>query len=559
MAAEVLAAPQEGQGGLFGAIERIGNKVPHPVLMFLYLIIGVIVLSHILFLFGVSVTDEVATPVPKAQLADLRNALGGSVVPYDQNTGQVLELPDFIIQEQTIPIRSLLTVEGIRHIFTSFLPNFSGFAVLGVTFIALLGAGVAEEAGLMSALIRRLVKVAPAGALTFIIVFVGVLSSIASDAGYLILIPLAAAAFASIGKHPLVGLAAAYAGVAAIFTVNVVPAPTDAMLTEITNESIALAGGAPITLGANLFWNAGSAILMAIVATVVTNRIVAPRLGTWNPAEGQANATSDKVELAPEVEARGLRNALFGFLGVLVLITLLTLIPGAPLSRPEGQVDGNSPLMDSLLFVITLFFLVSGILFGRTVGTIKSSADVIKAVTKTFAGLAGMVFMLLMISQFIAFFNYSNMPTVIAVNLAGVLQQANIGALPLLIVMTLVIMLLDFIMPGSVPKWAIFAPIFVPLFIRLGVAPESVLAAYRVGDSPVNPITPLMVYLPFILTVAQRYQKNAGIGTIISLMLPYTIAIAIAWIVLLSIWFILNIPLGPGYFPQVAGLLMAVL
>lgn len=559
MAAEVLAAPQEGQGGLFGAIERIGNKVPHPVLMFLYLIIGVIVLSHILFLFGVSVTDEVATPVPKAQLADLRNALGGSVVPYDQNTGQVLELPDFIIQEQTIPIRSLLTVEGIRHIFTSFLPNFSGFAVLGVTFIALLGAGVAEEAGLMSALIRKLVKVAPAGALTFIIVFVGVLSSIASDAGYLILIPLAAAAFASIGKHPLVGLAAAYAGVAAIFTVNVVPAPTDAMLTEITNESIALAGGAPITLGANLFWNAGSAILMAIVATVVTNRIVAPRLGTWNPAEGQANATSDKVELAPEVEARGLRNALFGFLGVLVLITLLTLIPGAPLSRPEGQVDGNSPLMDSLLFVITLFFLVSGILFGRTVGTIKSSADVIKAVTKTFAGLAGMVFMLLMISQFIAFFNYSNMPTVIAVNLAGVLQQANIGALPLLIVMTLVIMLLDFIMPGSVPKWAIFAPIFVPLFIRLGVAPESVLAAYRVGDSPVNPITPLMVYLPFILTVAQRYQKNAGIGTIISLMLPYTIAIAIAWIVLLSIWFILNIPLGPGYFPQVAGLLMAVL
>jgi aminobenzoyl-glutamate transport protein len=554
MATGTAPVPQQRQSGIFDTIERIGNKVPHPVLMFLYLIIGVIVLSHILFLFGVSVTDEIITVVPKGQLIELRNALGGSVVPYNPNTGEVLELPDFIVEEQTIPIRSLLTADGIRHIFTSFLPNFSGFAVVGVTFIALLGAGVAEEAGLMNALIRKLVKVAPAGALTFIIIFVGVLSSIASDAGYLILIPLAAAAFASIGKHPLVGLAAAYAGVAAIFTVNVVPAPTEAMLTEITNESIALAGGAPITLGANLFWNFGSAIIMAIVATVVTNRIIAPRLGTWDPAQGSASVVeTEKAEIAPELEARGLRNALYGFLAVLALVLLFTLIPGGPLRRPESQVAGNSPLMDSLLFVITLFFLVSGIAFGRTVGTIKSSNDVIKAVTKTFAGLGGMVFMLLMISQFIAFFNYSNMPTVIAVTLAGWLQQANIGALPLLILMTIVIVLLDFIMPGSVPKWAIFAPIFVPLFIRLGVEPQSVLAAYRVGDAPVNPITPLMVYLPFILTIAQRYQKDAGIGTLISLMLPYTVVLLIAWVILLSVWFLLNIPLGPGYFPQVAG------
>jgi aminobenzoyl-glutamate transport protein len=251
------------------------------------------------------------------------------------------------------------------------------------------------------------------------------------------------------------------------------------------------------------------------------------------------------------MEAKGLRAALFGFLGMAAVILLLTLPPGAPLRRPDGQVDGNSPLMDSLLFIITLFFLVSGIAYGRTVGTIKSSAEVIKAVTKTFAGLAGLVFMLLMISQFIALFNYSNLPRVIAVALAGLLEQANIGALPLLILMTVVIVLLDFIIPGSVPKWAIFAPIFVPLFIRLGVAPESVLAAYRIGDAPVNPITPLMVYLPFILTIAQRYQKDAGIGTLISLMLPYTVIIAIAWLILLAIWFLLNIPLGPGYFPQV--------
>jgi aminobenzoyl-glutamate transport protein len=440
--------------------------------------------------------------------------------------------------------------EGIRFIFTSFVPNFSGFAVVGITFIALLGAGVAEESGLLNALIRKLVKVAPAGALTFIIIFVGVLSSAASDAGYLILVPLAAAAFLSVGRHPLVGLAAAFGGVACIFAVNVIPTPTDAMLTEITNESIALAGGAPLTIAANLFFGIGSSIILALVATVVTSRIVAPRLGAYTGPKAASPEGDKKDEITPEAEAKGLRAALFGFLGILAVILLFTLPPGAPLRRPDGQIGGNSPVMDSLLFIIMLFFLGSGIAFGKAAGTVKSSAEVIKAVTKTFASLAGLVFMLLLISQFIAVFNYSNLPSVIAVTLAGLLERLNVGALPLLILMTLVIVLLDFIMPGSVPKWAIFAPIFVPLFIRLGVAPESVLAAYRIGDSPVNAITPLMVYLPFIVVTAQRYDKNAGIGTIVSLMLPYVIVILVAWLLLFVVWFVLNIPLGPGYLPQ---------
>lgn len=546
------AAEAPKQSGFLGAVERIGNKVPHPVLMFLYLIIGVIILSAVLSLLGVSVTEQIAVPVESpARYSYYEDTVQPSLVTPEDPYGV-----DYTIREETIEIRSLLSVEGIRFIFTSFVPNFAGFTVVGVTFIALLGAGVAEEAGLMSALIRMLVKVAPARLLSFIIIFVGVLSSVASDAGYLILIPLAAAAFASVKKHPLVGLAAAYAGVAAIFTVNVVPGPIDAMLTEITNEAIALAGGQPLTIGANLFFGIGSSIAMALVATVITDRIIAKRLGEYTGPTTAAAANADKQdEIAPEVEARGLRAALFAFLGVAAVILLLTLPPGAPLRRPDGMVDGNSPFMDSLLFIITMFFLITGIAYGRAVGTIKGSADVIKAVTKTFAGLAGLVFMLLMISQFIALFNYTNLPRVIAVFLAEVLQSANIGALPLLILMSLVIVMLDFIIPGSVPKWAIFAPIFVPLFIRLGVAPESVLAAYRVGDSPVNPITPLMVYLPFILTVAQRYQPEAGIGTIISLMLPYTVILLIAWLILLAIWFVLNIPLGPGYFPQVGSLL----
>jgi aminobenzoyl-glutamate transport protein len=537
------AAPK-AQSGLLGTVEKIGNKVPHPVMMFLYLIIGVIILSHILAWLGVSVTEEVAVPVPVDAVGNFYedSAVPGYIVP----TNPYQE--EFEIQTTTIPIRSLLTVEGIRFIFTSFVPNFSGFAVIGITFIALLGAGVAEEAGLMNALIRKLVAVAPAGGLSFIIIFVGVLSSVASDAGYLILIPLAAAAFYSVGRHPLVGLAAAFAGVAAIFTVNLIPTPIDAMLTEITNESIALAGGGSITIAANYFFSVGSSIILAIVAAVVTERIIAPRLGEYKGAEaGVAEVEAVKQEITPEAEARGLRFSLYAFLGVLAFILLLTLPPGAPLRRPAEQIGGNSPLMDSLLFIIMLFFLLAGIAFGKGAGTIKSSADVIRGVTKTFAGLAGMVFMLLMISQFIAFFNYSNLPTVIAVNLAEMLERANIGALPLLILMTLVIVLLDFIMPGSVPKWAIFAPIFVPLFIRLGVAPQSVLAAYRIGDAPVNAITPLMVYLPFIVTIAQRYDKKAGIGTIVALMLPYVIVILVAWLLLFILWFVLGIPLGPGY------------
>ncbi|MCC7161854.1 MAG: AbgT family transporter [Anaerolineae bacterium] len=542
--------PSKSGGGILGAIEKIGNKVPHPVMMFLYLIIGVIVLSAVLSLLGVSVTEEIAVPVPVDSIVDLYE---DSAAPGYINPTSPYE-EEFEVRSETITIRSLLSIEGIRFIFTSFVPNFSGFAVIGITFIALMGAGVSEEAGLMNAMIRKLVQVAPAGLLTFFIVFVGVLSSVASDAGYLILIPLAAVAFASVKRHPLVGLSAAFAGVACIFTVNLIPTPVDAMLTEITNESIALAGGQPITIGANLFFGIGSSIVLAAVAAVVASRIIAPRLGEYKPeaGTGAGDAAADvKQELAPEVEARALRAAGLAVLGVAVLILLLTLPPGAPLRQPEEQVGGNSPLMDSLLFIITLFFLIAGIAYGKVAGTVKSSADVIKAVTKTFAGLAGLVFMLLMISQFIALFNYSNLPRYIAVVLAGILEQANIGALPLLIVMILVIVLLDFIMPGSVPKWAIFAPIFVPLFIRLGVAPESVLAAYRIGDSPVNAITPLMVYLPFILTIVQRYQKNAGIGTVISLMIPYVIAILIAWLLLFIVWFLLNVPLGPGYLPQI--------
>ncbi|HWL50547.1 MAG TPA: AbgT family transporter [Acidimicrobiia bacterium] len=533
---------------MLDGIEKAGNKVPHPVMMFVYLIIFIAVLSAILSWIGVTVTEEIAVPVPDSQSVDAHGGLGGSDAPYDSTPLEPDFEPEYEIETQTIEVQSLLDVEGLRFVFTSFVNNFAGFTVVAVTFVAMAGVGVAEHAGLMAALIRKLVKVAPRNVIAFILIFVGVLSSVASDAGYLILIPLGAAAFLTLGRHPLAGMAAAFAGVGAIFGVNLLITPIDSMLTEITNEAIP-SGTEPLTVTANYFFSVASSVVLALVAMFVTQRIVEKRLGPYDPAHGAADATTEELdEEAQAAEARGLRFAFYGLLGSLAVIGLLTFPSGAPLRDPvTGAIVGTTPFMDSLLFLITLIFLVCGIFYGMGAKSMSGSGDVIAGVTKTFAGLAGLVFMLLMISQFIAYFNYTNLPRVAAIEMAHLLEQANIGGLALLVGFIIVIVILDFILPGVVPKWAIFAPVFIPIFIRLGVTPQTVLAAYRVGDSPVNVITPLMVYLPFIVTIAQRYRRDAGIGTVVALMIPFVIAILIAWILLFVIWFWLGIPLGPGY------------
>ncbi|MBL8129719.1 MAG: AbgT family transporter, partial [Chloroflexia bacterium] len=440
-----------------------------------------------------------------------------------------------------------------------FVNNFAGFSVVAVIFVAMIGVGVAEEAGMMGALIRKLVAVAPGSLLTFIIILIGGLSSVATDAGYLILIPLGAAAFLSIGKNPIAGVAAAYAGVSAAFSVNILLAPLDALLTEMTNEAIGIvAPGQSLTITANYFFSAASTILMAAVMTFITVRLIEPRLGAYDPAAALGKApgeggpdivTPDDGPVVDEAaEARGLSYALRGFLIGVGVVLLLTLPPGAPLRHPEtGLVIGQTPFMDSLIFIISMLFLVAGIGYGRGAGTIKSSNDVIAGITKTFASLAGLVFILLLISQFIGLFNWSNLPNIIAGAMAQALESASVPPIVLLIGMILAICVLDIIIPGSLPKWAIFAPIFVPLFMRLGIAPQTVLAAYRLGDSPMNVITPLMVYLPFIVIVAQRYDKSVGVGTIISLMIPYTFIVLITWTIFFVIWWALGIPVGPGY------------
>ncbi len=496
---------------LLDGVEVVGNKVPHPAIIFLLMSAIVIVLSQIFHMLGTSVTYQVIDPV----------------------THQV--------QTATAAVNSLLTPDGLRFIITSVIRNFLGFAPVGVILVAMVGVGLAEEAGLVAALIRKIVAVAPRRLITFIIVAMGVLSSVASDAGYLVLIPLGAAAFLSLGRHPIAGLAAAFSGVAAVFGVNLIITPVDGVLTEITNDAIHLLNpNYSLYLTANLWFSIVSSVLLCIVCTIITERVVEPRLGTYT-----GTAVADAVITDPASEARGLRNALYALIGCAVVIALLALPPGAPLRHPQtGALLGDSPLMNSLIVLIAVIFFATGYAYGRGAGTINSMTQAIGAITKTFAGLGGLLFLFLVISQFLAHFNYSNLATIAAVNLSDVIERANMGALPLLIVFVVVTAIVDLIIPAAIAKWAILAPIFVPLFMKLSVSPALVLAAYRVGDSPANVITPLMAYFGMIVIFAQKYDKEAGVGTVVAMMLPYTAILYVVWTALLILWYFVGFPLG---------------
>ena len=497
---------------LLDTVERVGNKVPHPAVIFVLLILFLIALSHVMYLFGASVTFEQANPDTHA------------------------------IEETTVAAKSLLTAEGIRFMYTDVVQNFMNFNAVGVIIVAMLGVGVADAAGLVGALIRKLVIVAPRPLLTYILVFVGIVSSVAADAGYLVLIPLAAAAFISVGRHPLAGLGASFAAVAAVFSVNILIKPLDGILTEITNDAIHLVNpNESIDLTANFWFAAASVVMLTFVVSLITDRFVEPRLGK---SEGEIPPEAGEKSLTAE-ESRGLKYATWAILVVLAFFALLTLPSGAPLRNPEtGSLIANSPFMNGLIVFIALVFLAAGAAYGIGARTMQGATDVIKAMEKAIAGLGGLILLLFIISQFLAFFGYTNIATIAAVKAGDTLERAGLGALPLLIGFVFVVVLLDLIMTGAIPKWAIFAPIFVPLLMRLGMKPDAVLAAYRVGDSPVNAISPLNAYFALIVSFAAKYDKNAGVGTVIALMLPYVVVVLLIWTVLLAVWQILGLSWG---------------
>lgn len=547
-AVPVPEAPEAGKPlteRLLDGIERIGNKVPHPAILFIGLCVVTILLSQVLYWLDISVTSEVVQP-PPAEVEQRYD--GGSVLPSEVLPYQPASPEEYRVVEETAAIQGLLTGDGIRFLFTSFVANFLGFTAVGVILVAMVGVGLAESSGLIGALIRKLVGVSSPSSLVYIIVFAGIISSVASDAGYLVLIPLGAAAFASVGRNPVAGIAAAFAGVSAAFGVNFLITPVDGVITGITNEAAQLVRpDVSLDLTANLYFGAASVVFLTVAVTLITTRIIEPRLGAYDPALASDEVEDEAPEVAPDVEARGLRAAGLAVLAVIVLIVLLTVIPGAPLRNPEtGDVIGDSPFMDSLIVIISLIFLVAGLAYGRVVGTVRNATEAIGHVTKAWAGLAGLLFLFLLIAQFIAYFDFSNMAQVAAVNLGDLLVQFDIGGGWLLLFFMVVAMVVNLIIPSVIAKWAILAPIFIPLLLRLGVEPQTVLAAYRVADSPTNVITPLMVYFPLIVVFVKRYDRTSGIGTVIAVMLPYALILTVAWTAFFMLWYVLGITLGPG-------------
>jgi aminobenzoyl-glutamate transport protein len=509
-----LIAEKEAPSGFLATVERVGNMVPHPAIIFFILIGIVIVLSVIFGLMGTTVTYD----------------------GYDPAVGDIVQ--------QTSTVQNLLSPDGIRFMLTSPVANFLGFTGVGVILVAMIGVGVAEESGLIATLVRKMVAAAPRSIFTFMIVMVGVVSSIAADAGYLVLVPLAAAAFHSMGRHPLAGLAAGFSGVAAVFLVNLFITPTDALLVEVTNDAIrAVNPAAVISPVGNLFWMIASSIVMGIICTVLTERFVEPRLGEYTG--GVPVEASKGLSLAEE---RGLKYAGRALLGFVVVLGLLTAPPipwGILRNQDTGGIMAGSPFMSGLIILISLLFLVVGFAYGKGAGTIANVTAAIGLIVKTWSNLAGMIFLLFVIANFIAFFNYTNLATVTAVNLAQFLETVPIGLAGYIVFFVIVVAIIDIILAGALAKWAILAPVFVPLFMQLGGDPNLVMAAYRVGDSPVNVITPLNVYLAVMVGFAQKYQKDAGIGTIVALMLPYTVVLLVLWTAMLVVWAMLGIPLGP--------------
>jgi aminobenzoyl-glutamate transport protein len=412
-----LIAEKEAPGGFLAAVERVGNMVPHPAIIFFILIGIVIVLSVIFGLLGTTVTYD----------------------GYDESLGDIVQ--------QTTSVRSLLSADGIRFMVTSPVANFLGFTGVGVILVAMIGVGLAEESGLIATLVRKLVAAAPRSIFTFMIVMVGVLSSIAADAGYLVLVPLAAAAFHSMGRHPLAGLAAGFSGVAAVFLVNVFITPTDALLVEVSNDAIrAVNPDAQISVVGNLFFMIVSSILMGIICTVLTERFVEPRLGAYTGGVPVEQSTG--LSLAEERGLRYAGRALLGFVVVIGLLTAAATCHGASCAiRTTGGIMAGSPFMSGLIILISLLFLVVGYAYGRGAGTIANVTAAIGLIVKTWSNLAGMIFLLFVIANFIAFFNYTNLATVLAVNLADFLQT-TIGAGGYIILFVLVVAIIDIILTG---------------------------------------------------------------------------------------------------------------
>lgn len=482
-------------------VERAGNKLPQPVTLFLILIAIVLLSSWIASMFNL-----------------------GAVHP---GTGKRIEAVN------------LLDGEGIQRIFTSMVKTFTDFPPLGLVLVVMLGIGVAERSGLIAAALKAFVSSVPSKLITFSIVTAGMLSSLAADAGYVVLIPLGAAIFHGMKRHPLAGLAAAFAGVSGGFGANLFLTSLDPLLAAFTTPAAQIIDPKYVVdATANWYIMAASVPIVGIAGTYVTEKILEPRLGKFKP-EGEIEATTN--ELTP-IEKKGLRWA-----GIVILVCAVVIgfmfIPENSVLRGE---DGSlNPFFVSIVPLMLFIFFLPGLAYGLVTKTVKSDKEVAQMTSESMASMGGYIVLSFAAAQFVAFFNWSNLGLIVAISGADTLKSVGFTGIPLIVAFILVSSFINIIIGSASAKWAIMAPIFVPMLMLMGYSPEMTQAAYRIGDSYTNILTPLLPYFPLVIVFAQKYVKNVGIGTIISAMLPFALVFALVRIPMIIIWMIFNLPLGP--------------
>ncbi len=490
-------------------VERGGNALPHPASLFA------------IFAFLILVVSAIAAA---SGLSAIHPATGATIAPVN-----------------------LLSLAGLHRILANMVTNFTGFAPLGTVLVAMLGIGVMESSGLMSASLRKLVLSAPPRLLTAVLVFAGVMSNMASELGYVLLVPLAGMIFLGAGRHPIAGMAAAFAGVSGGYSANLLLGTVDPLLAGLSEEAARIVRpDYVVNAAANYYFMAVSTPILVLAGTWVTERVVVPRLGPY-----AGSVTQDAPTGLSDTERRGLRWALVATV-IFVAVILWGTVPGNGFLRDPQTGDLlRSPFMSGIVAFIFLAGIFIGGAYGFGAGTFKSDADVMAGMGKSISTLGSYLVLVFFAAQFVAFFNWSNLGLIFAVKGADVLREAALGGAPLMVAFILLAAFINLFMGSASAKWAIMAPVFVPMFMLLGYTPELTQAAFRVGDSTTNIISPMMSYFALIVAFFEKYDPKAGIGTVIATMLPYSLVFLTIWSFLLAVWFTFGLPLGPG-----AGLLL---
>jgi len=485
-------------------VEKVGNALPHPATLF-----GIFALLVLLF-------------------STLFAAMGSSAV--HPGTGEVFKAVN------------LLSRDGVYMILTLMVKNFTNFAPLGIVIVAMLGIGLAENSGLIAVLIRSLVIYSPEKYLTFIIVLAGILSNLASSVGYVLLVPLAGTIFIAVGRNPIAGMAAAFAGVSGGYSANLVLGTIDPLLAGLSQEAARLVDPEYlVNPTANYYFMVASTILIAILGTWVTEKIVIPRLGAYK------NDTIEKEEITQltKIEKKGIKRVSLLFL-VLIIVLLIGLIPSNGILRGTDGTFLKSPVLKGVVAILFLVAGLMGLVYGFIVGKYKNDSDVMKGMADSMKTLASYIVLVFFAAQFVEYFNWSNLGIILAINGASFIQSLNLGLIPLMIMFAIFAGSINLVMGSASAKWALLAPIFIPMFMFLGYTPELTQVVYRIGDSVTNIISPMMSFFALIIVYFNKYDEKSGIGTLVATMLPYSIVFFIGWIILLVCWLFLGIPLGPG-------------